>query len=238
MNVLLSTTSAETITSFVVGVVIIALMIFFIYRKYTFIEKDRVLLDQFLNSIQDIAKKHIIEAIENFDFNNIKGTFGELQAEFVQGMYDDIWDLCVAEIDKLKGNDDILYALLKKVITKEKINDYVITLYSDETIQEKLSEIYNTALKDKFNEIEEEDKKLEQEAIIYDMGEVSDKSHVKKLDPSKVPGAEEEEIIPPVEEESDVVSKDDPTIEVISEDISAELSETVDEDNSNNGEPV
>lgn len=238
MNVLLSTTSAETITSFVVGVVIIALMIFFIYRKYTSIEKDRVLLDQFLNSIQDIAKKHIIEAIENFDFNNIKGTFGELQAEFVQGIYDDIWDLCVAEIDKLKGNDDILYTLLKKIITKEKINDYVITLYSDETIQEKLSEIYNIALKEKFDKIEEEDKKLEQEAIIYDMGEVSDKSHVKKLDPSKVPGAEEEEIIPPVEEESDVVSKDDPTIEVISEDISAELSETVDEDNSDDGEPV
>ena len=234
MSILLTATnsfSAESIVSFVIGVIIIGLMIFFIYRNYSSNENNKELLDKFFDNIQDIAKNHIIEAIEKFDFSNVKKSFAEIQADFIKGMYDDIWDLCVSEMDKLKGNDDILYSVLKKLLTKDKIQDYVITLFSDESIQDKLTDIYNTALEEKMEEIKQEDEKLEKESEEYDMGEISEASHIQKLDPSKVPGVEEEEIIPPVEEESDIVSKDDPTVEIISEDISSKLSESIDEDN-------
>lgn len=237
MSILLTATnsfSAESIISFVIGVIIIGLMIFFIYRKYSSNENNKELLDKFFDNIQDIVKNHIIKAIEKFDFSNAKNSFVEIQADFIEGMYDDIWDLCVSEMDKLKGNDDILYSVLKKLLTKDKIQDYVITLFSDESIQDKLTDIYNTALEEKMEEIKQEDEKLEKESEEYDMGEISEASHIQKLDPSKVPGVEEEEIIPPVEEESDIVSKDDPTVEIISEDISSKLSKSIDdEDNCN-----
>lgn len=237
MSILLTATnsfSAESIISFVIGVIIIGLMIFFIYRKYSSNENNKELLDNFFDNIQDIVKNHIIKAIEKFDFSNAKNSFVEIQADFIEGMYDDIWDLCVSEMDKLKGNDDILYSVLKKLLTKDKIQDYVITLFSDESIQDKLTDIYNTALEEKMEEIKQEDEKLEKESEEYDMGEISEASHIQKLDPSKVPGVEDEEIIPPVEEESDIVSKDDPTVEIISEDISSKLSKSIDdEDNCN-----
>ena len=237
MSILLTATnsfSAESIISFVIGVIIIGLMIFFIYRKYSSNENNKELLDKFFDNIQDIVKNHIIKAIEKFDFSNAKNSFVEIQADFIEGMYDDIWDLCVSEMDKLKGNDDILYSVLKKLLTKDKIQDYVITLFSDESIQNKLTDIYNAALEGKMEEIKQEDEKLEKESEEYDMGEISEASHIQKLDPSKVPGVEDEEIIPPVEEESDIVSKDDPTVEIISEDISSKLSKSIDdEDNCN-----
>lgn len=216
MSILLTTTQTPTATivSYVVGIIIIALMGYFIYTKYKKDPNGEAKLKEFLDNIQDIIKEHIVNAIDTFDFQNAKDSFSQVQAEFIEDVYDDIWDLCSAEVEKLADTDTVLYALLKKTITKDKIEEYVMTIFSEDSIQDKLAEVYNIALKDKMEAASEEDKKLEEEAEAYENGEV-EADPVPELDPTKIPERENDPIIPPVEEEPEAVAADDPTVEVI-----------------------
>lgn len=215
-NILLTATTVEptTIVSYIVGIIIIGLMGYFIYTRYKKDPNGEAKLKEFLDNIQDIVKEHIVDAINTFDFQNAKDSFAQVQAEFIEDVYDDIWDLCSDEVEKLADTDTVLYALLKKTITKSKIEEYVMTIFSEESIQDKLAEVYNIALKDKMTEAAEEDKKLEEEAEAYENGDV-EAEPVPELDPTKIPERENDPIVPPVDEESETVSADDPAIEVV-----------------------
>lgn len=211
---LTATISTNDLITYGIGIIIIGLMGYFIYSKYKKDPNGEAKLNEFFNNIQDIIKEHIIEVIESFDFNNIEDSFNQAQAEFLEDVYNDIWNLCSLEIEKLADTDTILYALLKKTITKEKIEDYVLTILSEDSFMEKLADIYNIALKDKIKEIEEEDKKHEKEVEYYE-NNIIDTESVPELDPTKIPGVEDEFIVPPVEDEEEFVSSNDPTIEVL-----------------------
>ena len=110
-----------------------------------------------------------------------------------------------------------------KLVDRKRIKEYVNIIYSEDEIQDKLAELYNTALSSKNKEIEENDSELAAEAEQYE-NEVADdeNSAVEELDPTRLPGVEEE-IIPPSEEESDVV--DAGTVEIIDE---ADISDNLD----------
>lgn len=225
-GILLSTTNNTLVggISAIIGCIICVAIIFFIYKKYKSNPNGEEQLNEFLHKIQNIAKKHIIEAIEAIDINNIKEDFMIYQAQLFEGIYNDIYDLCLEELEKVE--DDITVAIIKKVLSREKIEQYVLTIIEDNDIQDKLTDLCNIAIRDTVDRIEAEDAEAAAEAEIYEKGE-DNSEPVEELNPTDVvdPFVEkkEETIIPPVEEESDTII-DDGSIEVLEEtDISEEL---------------
>lgn len=230
MNAILLATSQlthETITVTIISLIILVTSIVLLVKKYKSMPNGEIELDNFLKDIQSIVKKRIIEFIENFDFSTIKEDYINLQATLIENIYDDIYDLVEEELEAIYGNDEaeLIYKAIKKIITREKIESYVNTIYSADDIQDKLADLFNIALADQNKKIEEEDAELNAEnekECIQDIEnaekEVDDSnSTVPVLDPMKLNGVDngEEVIIPPSEEESDVVDVD--TVEVIEE---------------------
>lgn len=230
---LLTADNTDNIVCTVVGAIILALLVgLLVYRYKTKPNGDQELED-FLSAIQVIVKDRIIEFIDKFDFETIKEDYANMQATLINGLYDDIWKLVEEEYEDVYNNEEnaVLYKILNKLITREKIESYVNTIFAQEDIQQKLADLWNTALEKKNKEIEEEDAKLEKEAEEYETDKVSDEeSDVEELDPTKLPGVEEE-IIPPSEEESDTVDPD--TVEIVE---TADVSENL--SSGDDGEPV
>jgi len=230
MNFILLTASrfaTEDIVTFVVGLIVLIGAGVLLVKKYQSLPDGDKELDQLLHDMQSIVKKRIIEFIDDFDFATIKEDFVNLQATLIENIYDDIWDLIEAEIESVYGNEEgaLIYKAISKIITREKIESYVNTIYSHDDIQQKLADLFNTALAEQNKEIEAEDQQRNYEAEqeqIQDIenaeNEVDDsESTVPVLDPMKLNGIDngEEEIIPPTEEESETVDAD--TVEVIEE---------------------
>ena len=230
---LLTADNTANIVGTVVGAIILVLLVgLLVYRYKTKPNGDQELED-FLSAIQVIVKDRIIEFIDKFDFETIKEDYANMQATLINGLYDDIWKLVEEEYEDVYNNEEnaVLYKILNKLITREKIESYVNTIFAQEDIQQKLADLWNTALEKKNKEIEEEDAKLEKEAEEYETDKVSDEeSDVEELDPTKLPGVEEE-IIPPSEEESDTVDPD--TVEIVE---TADVSENL--SSGDDGEPV
>ena len=229
MNAILLTASQlspETIVTTIVSLIILVAGTVMLVKKYKSMPNGEAELENFLKDIQGIVRKRIIEFIEKFDFSTIKEDYINLQATLIENVYEDIWNLVDAELKAVYDNDDmeLIYVAIRKILTKEKIESYVNTIYSSDDIQDKLAELFNTALADQNKKIEDEDAvlntELESECVenIDDLTDVDDTaSTVPVLDPMKLNGVDngEEVIIPPAEEESDVV--DSETVEIIDE---------------------
>lgn len=202
----------STTISYVLGILVLGVIIFFIYNNYKS-KNGEEKLKEFLDKIQDIVKNAIIEMIDKVDITKIKEDFPHFQAEFFENIYTNIYDLCLKELEEI---DSITAALVKKLLTREKIEEYVLTIMDDGDIQDKLTDLYNIAIKDSINRIEEEDLAAAKEAEEYETA--SEESTIPELDPTKTvdPFVEqkEEKINPPKEEESDTV-EDDGSIEII-----------------------
>lgn len=221
-GVLLSADTAsfsQVLTACIGAAIIVGIFILLYNKNYS---KNEAALNEFLDKIENIVKQHIIELIENIDINNIKESFIVFQSEFFGNLYNDIYDLCLEELEKY---DKVAGALIKKVLTKEKIEDYVNILIEDGEIQDKLADLYNAIVKDKVDDIVLADELLAEEVAKYEEDVETNDESVEELDPmvgdALMPPVEEN-IIPPTEEESDTV-KDDGTIEILDEDITDEL---------------
>ena len=221
-GVLLSADTAsfsQVLTACIGAAIIVGIFILLYNKNYS---KNEAALNEFLDKIENIVKQHIIELIENIDINNIKESFIVFQSEFFGNLYNDIYDLCLEELEKY---DKVAGALIKKVLTKEKIEDYVHILIEDGEIQDKLADLYNAIVKDKVDDIVLADELLAEEVAKYEEDVETNDESVEELDPmvgdALMPPVEEN-IIPPTEEESDTV-KDDGTIEILDEDITDEL---------------
>lgn len=228
---LLTADNTANIVGTVVGSIILVLLIGLLVYRYKTKPNGEQELEDFLSSIQVIVKDRIIEFIDKFDFETIKEDYINMQATLISGIYDDIWKLVESKYEDTYNTEEnaVLYKILNKLLTREKIESYVNTIFAQEDIQQKLADLWNTALEKKNKEIEAEDAKLEKEAEEYETDKVSDEeSKVEELDPAKLPGVEEE-IIPPTEEESDTVDPD--TVEIVeTSDVSENLSSGDDEE--------
>lgn len=222
-----STYNMQQITSSIICLAIVIIAGVWIYRKYKNTPDGDAKLQELFESMKGIIIENIIEALENIDFSNNNIPISEIEAKFLESIYDDIWNLFDTEIEKLANTDNLLYRTLRKAITKEKVEEYVAALFSSEDIQNKIIEIYNIAIEKKNKEIIEEDKKLFDEMEAYEKDEIETDT-VDDLNPMvdiNVP-IENQQIIPPSEEESDIVSADDESIEII-EDNNKEPEETI-----------
>lgn len=213
--------SLENILTPVFGAVIITLIVLFI-RKERLEKGNEDALNDYLQKITDIVKKRIIEFINNFDLSSYKEDFQTLQADLLNGLYDDIFELSVKELENVMGDssDSITIALIRKALTREKIEEYVSILLEESDLKDKFTDLVNSVLEKENDRIEAEDKELEKELESYEE-EYDDpiESKIAELDPKVAKDPERstisEVINPPREEEEETVSADDGSIEVL-----------------------
>lgn len=218
MNFALLTTSTQTATqpstiaSYVIGVIIIALAFYFIYKKTKTTKDGQVELNSFLNKIQDTIKAAIADFIGQVDFTNLQNTdFVTIESVLFVKLYNELYDVCMEELQKVYKDDPIEMALLQKLLTKEKIKSYMETIWSSDDIKKKFEELYNTAIAAKLQEAKKADEALEKEQDTYDNGTAV-------VEPApETPVAEAPVINPPKEEEDETVSKDDASVEILGE---------------------
>ena len=223
-----STHTASDIISSIFGLLILGLCIYFVVKHHKTNGGEEE-LEKFLNSIEDVIKHNICKAIDRFDFVSFRTqSFEEAQADLFEAIFDDIYDVCMEEIRKI--DDSVTTKLLLKVIEKDKIERYVMTVIDNSSINDKLSELYNIAIKDTVEKAEEDEKQLEEEykdSIYEELPEQSPEDTF--VDTENVPDGEtvipnvidpfvqqqEQEIIPPSEDESETFSEDDESVEVV-----------------------
>ena len=214
------TNTASIIIKIIIRVVIVAALFgifIFAHRRHNVqneVAKEE--LEKLFTNLESTIKKYIIEAIDKIDISNSKGSFLDFQADFFSKLYKDITEILYVELEKTC--DPLVVALIKKMLTEEKIEEYVNNTLNNKDISSLITDIANKMNETHNKEIEEEDKKLQEEYDKLETEETDNEdSSIEKLDPSVVIDPEnnyKEEINPPKEEESDEI-KDDGSIEVI-----------------------
>ena len=214
-----NTVGLVDVLSWVMCVVVLVLMFLYIRKERT--EKgNKEALDKFLKDISDVVRKRIIEFITNFDISTYKDDYMSLQADLLNGIYEDIYELSMRELEATMGSDSVTLALLKKSLTKDKIEEYVSLMLEEETLMNKFTNLINSVLEKENKRIEEEDAALEKEILTYEK-DTDDpmESKVTELDPRVFVDPEKptisEVINPPREEEEETVSIDDETVEIV-----------------------
>lgn len=198
-----------------VGLCIDALIIAFIvyeYKKGGANGEKR--LNNFLNSIKDAMVKVISDQISSFDLSvfNSKTSMVDFEKSFLKSIYEACTAVVTKELDGIKSTQPLTYAIIKKTITEDKINDYVSTLMSEENVQTKVANLYNIALSVQYQHIAKDDAELEKEQDKFDNGTDGSKESdtegvVTNIDPDR--GIVEDEAInPPTEQSTYVVDKD------------------------------
>lgn len=221
-NLILLTAESTTLVdifAWIICIIVLVLMVLYIRKERT--EKgNKEALDKFLKDISDIVRKRIIEFINDFDITTYKNDYMSLQSDLLDGLYNDIYELSMRELESIMGNDSVTLALLKKSLTKEKIEDYVSLMMQEEPLMDKFTNVVNSVLEKENKRIEAEDKALEKELEEYE-NESDDpmESKVAELDPRVTIDPEksviEEVINPPREEEEETISADDESVEIV-----------------------
>lgn len=214
-----NTVGLVDVLSWVMCAVVLVLMFLYIRKERT--EKgNKEALDKFLKDISDVVRKRIVEFITNFDISTYKDDYMSLQADLLNGIYEDIYELSMRELESTMGSDSVTLALLKKSLTKDKIEEYVSLMLEEETLMNKFTNLINSVLEKENKRIEAEDAALEKEILTYEK-DTDDpmESKVEELDPRVFVDPEKptisETIIPPREEEEETVSVDDETVEIV-----------------------
>ena len=164
-NLILLTAESITLVDIFVWVIcFIVLVLMFLYVRKERMEKgNKEALDKFLKDISDVVRKRIIEFINNFDITTYKDDYMSLQSDLLDGLYNDIYELSMRELESIMDNDSITLTLLKKSLTKEKIEDYVSLMMQEEPLMDKFTNVINSVLEKENKRIEAEDKALEKE---------------------------------------------------------------------------
>ena len=228
---LLSQTNALSGTDAVVALVsliIIALAVWAIYSKLHKTPNGDVELQKFFDSIKDAVQNRIIEMLNGLDFSKLdKESFIESYTKFTEEVINDIWNLCNQKIEELyKKDNELLYTILVKTITIDKVRELVITIMDDSKVQDKFVQIFNMFIKTTEEQTLAEEKALTEQAkndLIENIDDIDeeklkseDTSSIPVLDPTKLEGVDYP-INPPKEEESDTVSEDDESVEILKE---------------------
>lgn len=221
-NLILLTAESITLVDIFVWIIcaiVLALMVLYV-RKERMEKGNKEALDKFLKDISDVVRKRIIEFINDFDITTYKNDYMSLQSDLLDGLYNDIYELSMRELESIMDNDSVTLALLKKSLTKEKIEDYVSLMMQEEPLMDKFTNVVNSVLEKENKRIEAEDKALEKELEEYE-NESDDpmESKVAELDPRVTIDPEksviEEVINPPREEEEETISADDESVEIV-----------------------
>ena len=206
----------NTILTYIIAiaiVVVVALIIFYEMKNSKDGDKK---VQNFLESIKDSLLEVIVAQIGKFDVTVLKDqeSLENFEKQFLDSVYSTAIKTTLDQLEAIKPDHPVTYAIIKKTITEDKIKKYIDTLFSDQEIQPKIEQLYATAFAAKMKKIEEDDKKLEAEQDIYDNGldnSVETEPVELNIDPDR--GVQKEDtIIPPSDAASMVVDETDEEI--------------------------
>ena len=208
----------NTLLTLIGGVIVLALIIIAIVirMKNNPSAADKEAAKKFLEGLEDTFYKKMLDIITNIDFTKYDSV-GTMEANIICDIYDTIWDY-IQDKTKDLAREDILTALIVKVLDKEFVNDFIDNLVVKYKINDKLEEAWNNNFKTKSNEAVEEDKILQDKFKDPDQyiedSTTSDLPPVEKTEPT----AEElSKLNPPKDEEEEYDPKDE-SMEIVDDD--------------------
>ena len=201
---------------------IIILAAIIVYKKLHSVNTED--FEKFLKDIKDDIINCISETIDsyidNHDISNLK--LDELEIQLLDNIYDRVIIIVKDQLNQYaEASDDIIYSnmikIIDKAITREKVISYIKILIDDnDTLQDKIMDLYNIAYKEEAVNMVKDDKELEalyEQTLIQDIDNaaneiVEDDHEVQELDPNKVVDPlktpDPEVIIPPKEEDDNL----------------------------------
>lgn len=185
---------------------------------------DKKNVDKFINDLGDKILSIVLETINDTDpakFNN----FDEFNSVVITNVYNAVWDF-VSYTAKEELVDDTITKTVFKLIDKEKVVEFLDSLFDSQHINQTIQDSYGRYSIQKMIDDKEDDELQE---------EYSDQSlYVEDATEFELPPAEEKEIppeelakiIPPVEEEDETLDMEDDSVELIVD--KAEIIKTTD----------
>ena len=208
----------NTFLTLVGGVIILILIIIaIVIRLKTHpSEADKDAAKKFLEGLEKTFYNKMLEIVTNIDFTKYD-SISTMEANILCDIYDTIWDY-VQNKTKDLANEDILTALVVKVLDKQFVYDFIDTLIAKYKINEVIEEAWNKNFKDKSDEAVEEDKALQDK--FKDQSEYVENSSDKDLEPAKTITPTEEELskLNPPRDEEEEYNPDDESMELVDED--------------------
>ena len=212
-------TIVQGIVTGVICVIILGCLFYIVYRKKkqdteTSISEE---INNILDNITDIVIDTLLAAIKDINFDDYE-TIADAQAEFLTGVYDKVYDYIFGILEEEYKDKQNIIELCHTLLTRERVEDFVNEIFGREEIQSKLIDQYNSYIEAKTASAEAEDQEAEAEGEQYENGTIptDDNPPVEDLDPTKIPGVEEGELIPQEEKEEETVDlKNDPSVEVV-----------------------
>lgn len=202
------------------GIVILVLIIIAVVirlKNKPITEEDQKSAQEFLEGLSDTFYQNIVDIINNIDFQNYQ-SLPELEVDILNTIYDNTWNYVEEQLKDI-SKTDVLTALALKILNKEYVERFIDGIIEKYDINNKISEAWDKYFSAKEKEVEEEDKKL-QEQFSDDEKYITEESTPEDLPPVEKEEPSEEElknIIPPSEEEPDYDASSDNSVEVVGE---------------------
>lgn len=184
---------------------------------------DKEAANNFLEGLSNVFYKKMMEIINNIDFS-LYNSLEELETSVLSDIYATIWSYVETELSKAVEND-ILTAMVLKVLNKDFIDKFIDKIINNASISEKVENAWNAHVIETTKEtIEEECKKVEykfsDEKAFYSE---CNKSDLPPAEENEVPEEELKKLNPQKDvEEVEYDPETDDSVEVIEDDITTD----------------
>ena len=203
---------ASTISSIAVILVLIILLGFVLYRKFSG-EKGEEELKKFLDSLANKFEEIILRHLSEIDFSSIDN-IAEVEKKILDDVVNELWDMAIEELSSY-SSDGFTKALIKKLLTKENVEAFAKTIFeSNDKIQTSYTSKYNGAIVAAINRAEQLEKDTVKENKELETGDLSNFTIPEDAEFENLP---EQEIIPQHEDEVEEVDPDKDAVDVVEE---------------------
>ena len=212
--------TSDSLLTVIGGIVILVLIIIAVVirlKNKPITEEDQKSAQEFLEGLSDTFYQNIVDIINNIDFQNYQ-SLPELEVDVLNTIYDNTWNYVEEQLKDI-SKTDVLTALALKILNKEYVERFIDGIIEKYDINNKISEAWDKYFSAKEKEVEEEDKKL-QEQFSDDEKYITEESTPEDLPPVEKEEPSEEElknIIPPSEEDPNYDASVDDSVEVLDE---------------------
>lgn len=216
INMFLSASTTVNLSSIIGAVIILAILGFAVwYRFKTHPSKgDKRAAEEFLNGLADNIYAIMTKIINDTDLTKYKN-INELESDILKQIYDQAYAYIESQLKKA-SEDDILSALVLKVLDKDTIYSFIDKMINDKNIKSTISNIWGAnEIAKNSNRVEAEDKELSDK--YSDQSQYVEDLDVNELPPveAKEPTKEETEALNPPKDEEEDYNPDDVSMEIV-----------------------
>ena len=196
--------------------VLVAILAFVIWRKWS-ADKGKEEVKIFLDSIADRFEGVIVDEIENLDFKDFSN-LQDVEDSVLSRIYDTLWDIATASLVNYVS-DPLAKMLITKYLTRDTVEAFVKAVFRTDKVQTVYTAKYNAALLEASGIKPEDVERIEKE-VAEENAKIESEEVEPDTDPNWAETMDAEEtkdvvLNPAHEEESEIVSADDNTIEEV-----------------------